>query len=367
MLAVGVHFYQLLANLIGHIARLFMQTAAAHHIARIMQRHRRLVFLDDLDAPGFEQIIVKFNGMHDVNGRHGPAQPAVAHVVYRTEGMTALAHNDLFDLQARGGFKVGALDAPHHFIVAGEHGHIAVVPAQPRRHGPVDPGHMHDHSGLVDQLGLEFGLGRNHRVHDVRTFFVQRNAQVGNLCLGLFFLPLQGVGPFIALDPHLVHGDRMAVGGVLNIQRRYAQLVNDAPHHRYQIGDVDAKRAILGAALAQVALGVGDARGLPDKVRIQFALFLDHGPQGLLDLAHRRIVRIFVVRQVVMAGIGTQPAVDAGLDIGLETGAGLAFEHACDHPLDLLGRQARAAYLDALVQYLGFFLFGRFSHLQCSL
>ena len=138
--------------------------------------------------------------------RHLPAQPAVAHVVDRPEGMAAFAHDDFFDLQAEGGFEVRALDPAHQFVVAGEHGHVAVVPADGGRHGPVDTGHVHDDGRLVDQLGLKFGFGGDDRVHDVGALLFQRDPQGGNFGLGLFFLPLEGVRPFVAFDPHLVHG-----------------------------------------------------------------------------------------------------------------------------------------------------------------
>ena len=129
----------------------------------------------------------------------------------------------------------------------------------------------------------------------------------------------------------------MAVGSVLDVKRRGAQSVDDAPHHADDVGDVDAERAVLGAALAHVALGLGDDGGLLDKLRGNAPLFADHLPQGLFDLAHRRVVRVLVVGKVVVAGLGAKSAVDAGLNISFQAGTGFAFEDAVDHFFDPVG------------------------------
>ena len=68
---------------------------------------------------------------------------------------------------------------------------------------------------------------------------------------------------------------------------------------------------------------MGDAGGLFDEIRIHPAAALDHLPDGLLDFAHRREVRVVVVGQVVVARLGAQAAVDAGLHIGFQSSAGL--------------------------------------------
>jgi hypothetical protein len=143
---------------------------------------------------------------------------------------------------------------------------------------------MHDHRRLVDQLGLEFGFRGDDAVHDVRPFLFQGDAQVGDFRLGLLLLPLQGVRPFVAFDPHLVHGHRVAVGRVLDVERGDPQPVDDAPHHAHQIGDIDAEGAVLGAALAQVAFGVGNDGGPADEFRAHPPFFLSISQMVCLTL-----------------------------------------------------------------------------------
>jgi len=134
------------------------------------------------------------------------------------ETMAAFTHHDPFDLQPGRCLKMGTLDAPHDFVVSAVHGHVAVVPADVGRHGPVGAADLQDGGCLVDQLGLKFRLRSDHRVHDLGALLFQRDAQTGNFRPGFFLLPLQGVDPFIALDPHLIHGRRMAVSRILQVQ-----------------------------------------------------------------------------------------------------------------------------------------------------
>jgi hypothetical protein len=85
--------------------------------------------------------------------------------------------------------------------------------------------------------------------------------------------------------------------------------------------------------------------------------FFEHLPDGLLDLAHRRKVRVLVVGQVVVAGFRAQPAVNAGFHVGLQPGAGLIVNDAVDHRLDFLFGKPGDADIDPLVHDWVFLLF----------
>ena len=61
--------------------------------------------------------------------------------------MPAFAHDDALDAQLLGQLEVGALDAAHHFVVAREHAHVAVVPAGAGGHRPVAARLMEDRGG----------------------------------------------------------------------------------------------------------------------------------------------------------------------------------------------------------------------------
>ena len=215
-----------------------------------------------------------------------------------------------------------------------------------------DAGHVHDDGRLVDELGLELRLRADHRVHDVGPLLFERDAQGGDLGLGLFLLPLQGVDPLVVLDPHLVQGGGVAVGRVLDVERGDAQQMADAPDHQHQVGHVDAERAVHGAALAEVALGGGDDARLLDEVGADLAVLAQHFPQRLLDLAHRRIARVAVVGEKVVAGVGAQAAVHAGVDVGLEARTGFGRDHPLDDLLDFLLGQVGHPALQPLVDHL---------------
>ncbi len=74
---------------------------------------------------------------------------------------------------------------------------------------------------------------------------------------------------------------------------------------------------------------------------------LDHLPQGVLDLRNRRVVRIAVAGDIALAGLRTQPAMDAGLAVGLETRCALLGQHLVDGGLDPLRRQLGNAVVNA--------------------
>ena len=154
-------------------------------------------------------------------------------------------------------------------------------------HGPVFTGLVHDGRGLVNELGTEFGLRTDNRIHDVRAFLFQRNANGGELVAGFVFLPLQAVDPLVFLDPHLVHGGGVAVTGILQVLRRNPQKMRNTAHSGHQERGVDAEGAIHDAAAAQIAFGVGDTRGLFHKGGRNLTLVFNHGQQSLLHLADR--------------------------------------------------------------------------------
>ena len=146
--------------------------------------------------------------------------------------------------------------------------------------------------------------------------------RLGDLLLGLFLLPLEAVDPFVFLDPHLVQGGRVAVGGILEVLRGGAQQVADATHDEHQVGHVDPEGAVHGTAPAQVALGVGDLTGFFDEGRRHAPLVFDDFPEGLLHLGGRRKGGVVVVGEVEMTGLAAQATVDTGLQIGFQARAG---------------------------------------------
>jgi len=154
----------------------------------------------------------------------------------------------------------------------------------------------------------------------------------------------------------------MAVGRVLDIEWGSSQLVNDSSHNQHEIGDVYAKGAILGAAFAQIAFRVGDDSRLFDKLRPDPAFLFNHFPQGLLDLAHRRIMRILFVGQIEMAGLRAQAAVNAGIHVCLQASAGLIVDHLVDDGCNSFVGQTGNAGFDAVVQCLGALFFYGFGH-----
>ena len=119
--------------------------------------------------------MIKIDGMDNGNRGHAPAQPAVAHIIHRAERVTAFPHDDSFHPQPGGRFKMGAFDAAHDLVIAGVHGHVAVVPAGRGRHRPVDTGDIHNDSRLVDKLGLKLRFRADYRIHDVGALFFQGN------------------------------------------------------------------------------------------------------------------------------------------------------------------------------------------------
>jgi hypothetical protein len=135
-------------------------------------------------------------------------------------------------------------------------------------------------------------------------------------------------------------------------------------YDQHQVSHVDAERAIHGAALAEVALGGGDEPCILDELGADLAVFLQHLPQRLLDLAHRRVARVAVVGKKVVAGIGAQSAVHAGLDVGLEAGTGLGLDHPLDDLLDFLFSQVGHPALQPFVDLLALFLGHRLGHVR---
>ena len=83
-----------------------MQSAAPHHIARIVEGNRPIELFGDFDPPGLDQIVIELDGVDDGKRRHGPSQPAVAHIVNTAKRMAAFAHDDFFYLEALGSLKM---------------------------------------------------------------------------------------------------------------------------------------------------------------------------------------------------------------------------------------------------------------------
>jgi len=133
------------------------------------------------------------------------------------------------DAQALGGFVVGALHPGADFGVAGEHGHVGVVPSRAwpawsrtrRRRGRWPrPGRS--------ELGAELGFRGDDRVHEVHALDISGMRRPGNSSRASSFLPLQGIRPLVVLHPHLVHGGGVAVGSVLDVLGRDPELVATA-------------------------------------------------------------------------------------------------------------------------------------------
>ncbi len=93
------------------------------------------------------------------------------------------------------------------------------------------------------------------------------------------------------------------------------------------MGGVDAEGPVHDAAAAEVAFGVGHDGCLFEEVRIDRVPAFQNFPHGLLDLGHRGVAGIAVPGDEIVAAVGAQAAVHAGLDIRLEPGSGLGFEH----------------------------------------
>ena len=107
-------------------------------------------------------------------------------------------------------------------------------------------------------------------------------------------LPLQGVNPFVLLDPHLVLCGGVAVRRVLQILGNDSEQITNAADGHYEIGNVDTEWTIHAATAAGAALGVGDPRRLLDELAVDPALALDHLPNGVPDLGDRGEVRIAI-------------------------------------------------------------------------
>jgi len=268
-----------------------------------------------------------------------PAHPAVAVVVHGAEGVAAFAHDDALDLELLRALEVTALEPAHHLEVAGEHAHVRVVPAGLGGHGPVHAGGVEDGRGLIDELGAEFRLGRDDRVVDFRAFLIQRDAQVGELVAGLVLLPLQGVDPLVVLHPHLVECGGVGVRGVLDVLRRDAELVADAPHHAHDEAGVDADGTVVHAALAQVAFGVGQLGDAVERPGIDAAAGFEQHAHGLGDLGGGGVAGVVRVREREVAALGAHAAAHAGLAIGLEPRAGLAGHDGARDLFDFLRRE----------------------------
>ena len=77
--------------------------------------------------------------------QHGKWDPAIA---------SAAAHHIAGIVQGDGfGIFLGSLDPAHELIVAGKHGHVAVIPAGCCGHGPVKARDIHQHGRLINELG----------------------------------------------------------------------------------------------------------------------------------------------------------------------------------------------------------------------
>ena len=187
-------------------------------------------------------------------------------------------------------------------------------------HGPVGASHLHDDRHVGDQLGQDLGLGTDHRVHDVGTLLVERDPGARKLVLSVLFLPHQGVDPVILLHPHLVHGGGVTVGGVLKVLGHHTQQIEDPANRHDLVRDIDAEWAVHAAAPTRPAVDEGDAGGVPDEIPVHLALAAHHLPQGVLDLGHRRIIRVTIARQVALACLRAQATVHTGVEIDLEPG-----------------------------------------------
>jgi len=342
----------------------FMKTAAPGHITGIMKRNRNIIllFYPQLSVP--EQFIIKFNGMDHRQGRHFPSKIAVPDVIDGPECMTAFAHDNAFGFQPHGRFKMHFFKTGHHFPVPGIHAHIAVVPAGGGRHGPVDPGNIHNHGRLIDKLGTEFRLRPDHGIKNIRSLFLQRDSQIRDFFPRFILLPLQCINPLIIFHPHLIHGGAMAVGRILDILRNNAELMADPAHKQYQIGNVYAKGTVHRTPATQIAFGKSNFSSLFHKINGHPAFFPDDFRQCLFNFAGRRKFRVGIIGQIIMAGVAAQSAMDTGFNINLQPGPALFFNGFPDHLLDPVRGQLIRTFINAGISDLWCIRNQFFFHLQ---
>jgi hypothetical protein len=125
--------------------------------------------------------------------------------------------------------------------------------------------------------------------------------------------------------------------------------MTDSAGDLHHVGGIDSKGAILDAPFAQIAFRVCQLGHLVDKLRAYSSLFFKQRPDGLADLAHGGVARVFVVRVVKMAGFAAQPASHAYFTIGLKPGSGFSLKNPGDHIFDAFRGQPVHSCLNARI------------------